>query len=68
MASIFSCGEICDEGMLERWENYGADAEILRWIREGGYRIKVGEGGQGIKQKNSKEARAHPEALQALRC
>ena len=66
MASVFSCGKICDEGMLERWENYGADAEILKWIREGGYRIKVGEGGKGIKQRNSKEARAHPEALQAL--
>ena len=66
MASVFSCGKICDEGMLERWRDYGADEEILKWIKEGGYKIKVGEGGKGINERNSKDAREHPEALQAL--
>ena len=39
---------------------------MLQWIRQGGYRIKVGEEGMGIREKNSKEARDHPEELQAL--
>ena len=65
-ASVFSCGKLCDEGMLQRWQDFGADKEVLQWIRQGGYRIKVGEEGMGIREKNSKEARDHPEELQAL--
>ena len=54
--SVFVPGGICAPGMEARWREAGADDQILHWIQEGGYSIKVGDGGVGHFRKNGKLA------------
>ena len=65
-ASVFVPGGICSPGMEAKWRAAGADEQILSWIKEGGYSIKVSEEGVGHFVKNGRLAMANKEALMAL--
>ena len=40
--------------MLERDTDASATSEVLKWVREGGYTIRVDESGSGIFKRNGK--------------
>ena len=62
-------GMVLKEGMYEKWKAAGADREILSWIKQGGYEVKVSEDGStGIFKKNGKIARENGTALAVLVC
>jgi hypothetical protein len=52
--------------MYEKWKAAGASAQVLRWIKEGGYTIQVGDDGRGIFRRNSVTAREHNAELFTL--
>ena len=52
--------------MYEKWKTAGASAQVLSWIKEGGYTIQVGEDGRGIFRRNSVTARGHHAELVTL--
>ena len=68
--SVFVAGGmIIKEGMYEKWRAAGADAEILGWIKQGGYEVRVSDdGATGIFKKNGKIARENGTALAVLVC
>ena len=64
--SVFVAGGVHAPGMYEKWKAAGASAQVLRWIKEGGYTIQVGEDGRGIFRRNSVTAREHNAELVTL--
>jgi len=54
------------DGMEQRWRAFGANDQILSWISEGGYKVKVSEEGVGFKQRNGKLAVEHADAVVTL--
>ena len=48
IGSVFVPGKMHEPVMEARWKAYGATSEVLKWIREGGYTIRVDESGRGI--------------------
>ena len=50
MGSVFVAGAMHAEGMVEK--AMGASQEVLKWVREGGYTIKVSDEGRGIFKRN----------------
>ena len=48
--SVFVAGGmVLKPDMYEKWKAAGADREILSWIKQGGYEVKVSEdGARGI--------------------
>ena len=66
MGSVFVAGAMHAEGMVEKWKAMGASQEVLKWVREGGYTIKVSDEGRGIFKRNGKTARLHNTELVTL--
>ena len=66
IGSVFVPGKMHDPGMEVRWKAYGATSEVLTWVREGGYTIRVDESGRGIFKRNENTARQNNEALGAV--
>ena len=68
--SVFVAGGmVIKPGMYERWKAAGADAEILSWIKQGGYEVRVSDdGARGIFKKNGKIARENGTDLAVLVC
>ena len=66
IGSVFVPGKMHEPGMEARWKAYGATSEVLKWVREGGYTIRVDESGRGIFKRNGKNARQNNEALVVL--
>ena len=66
MESAFKPGGMFGEGMEERWRSYGADEEILDWLKQGGYEVRVPEEAKGIFLKNGRAARQNEEVLEEL--
>ena len=68
--SVFVAGGmVLKPEMYEKWKAAGADREILSWIKQGGYEVKVSEdGARGIFKKNGKIARENGTALALLVC
>jgi hypothetical protein len=72
---VFRVGSMMEH--LDRFAEFGADAEVLQWMQQGGYAVKLSEGlvdelaaeGQqavGIERPNGKRAQEHAEDLRTV--
>ena len=72
---MFRVGSMMEH--LDRFAEFGADAEVLQWMQQGGYAVKLSEGlvdefaaeGQqavGIERPNGKRAQEHAEDLRTV--
>ena len=66
MGSVLVAGGMHASGMYEKWKAAGARAQVLRWIKEGGYTIQVGEDRRGIFRRDSVTTREHNAELVTL--
>ena len=58
-------GAMHAEGMVEKWKAMGASQEVLRWVREGGYTIKVSDEGRGSFKRNGTQCNIFNQAGRA---
>ena len=67
--SVFVAGGmILKPSMYQKWKAAGAPEQILQWIQEGGYKVRVTDEGRGLFFKNGSCAREHEAELAVLVC